>query len=197
MGNIFEALVRPSNASDEALIYFFVFILCFIIYTIFSSIWYKLSIKPCKTDENQSFFNKHPIWYNSKSYHLTYKIFSILVVFALFIGFLGIYTENAKQTQIYENQLSEMIELNTHRYVGRSKIICINDSKYSVTEIDGSYHFLYISDKGLAESFDVPVENTAIYYCNLDDEYYIDIYEFSGERFYVLYIPENTVYVVN
>ena len=95
-----------------------------------------------------------------------------------------------------ENMRSELIEMNDFRKQNCSKIICLNDSGYSITKIGENYHFLYISDRGLAESRDIPVERTAIYYCNLDDDYFVDTYVFAGTEYYVLYIPENTIYVI-
>lgn len=95
-----------------------------------------------------------------------------------------------------ENMRSELVQMNDFRKQNCSKIICLNDSGYSITKIDENYHFLYISDRGLAESRDIPVERTAIYYCNLDDEYFVDTYVFAGTEYYVLYIPEDTIYVI-
>jgi len=95
-----------------------------------------------------------------------------------------------------ENMRSELIEMNDFRKQNCSKIICLNDSGYSITKIGENYHFLYISDRGLAESRDIPVERTAIYYCNLDDDYFVDTYVFAGTEYYVLYIPEDTIYVI-
>lgn len=122
----------------------------------------------------------------------------IIVGILFIVVFLIYYSTLVSKYHIEnENMRSEMIQMNQYRKQNSSKIICLNNSGVSVTKIDENYHFLYISDKGLAESADIPVNKTAIYYCNIEDDYYVDTYIFGNTEYYILYIPENTIYEVN